>query len=113
MNKRLFAFLAMVFVVAIGVAFLTIGCSGKVKPQHEVYVPKQWISSDCIRELRQVWFVTLSSEDVLDTERMKQLVKVLWTAEANGMTFDEIEQELGGKTAMKTRTMTDILTNGL
>ena len=88
------------------------GCT-QVKPKPEVYVPKQWTSSDCIREIRQVWFLNLSSEDIQDTDRMKELIRVLWLAEAQGKTFQEIQKALAGTDAMGTRTMTDILKNGL
>jgi hypothetical protein len=105
-------YITLILVLSLLTGGILDGCTqGKTKP--EVYVPKQWTSSDCIREIRQVWFLNLSSEDVQDTDRMKELIRVFWRAEAHGMTFQDIQKAIAGTDAMHTRTMTDILKNGL
>lgn len=84
----------------------------KSEPKAEVYVPKRWGSMECIKELRSVWFVNPdlmkdNKGELLDVDSLTKLIAILWAAERDGMTYDEIDAKL------KDRTLEDVIENGL
>lgn len=79
----------------------------------KIYVPKQWDMSDCVRELRNVWFVSLASEDLNDVDKLKELIRMLWSAEESGKTYEEIRKSIAREDGFGSKPMKEILAKGI
>lgn len=75
----------------------------------EVYVPKTWKSTECIKELRNTWVVQLPNDkvNINDDVQMRALVKAVWEADKAGKTPQQIRE------SFEKKTVNEIINNGL
>lgn len=92
-------------IIALIVFFVLCGCSRRSK--QVVHVPSRWTTMEYVKEMKAVWFIKNDEIDIDNTEQRRKIIEVIWTADMNGKTIEQIQE------AFKTRKLTDVLTNGV